>query len=85
MQRVWSRDLVGKTRHMRRVVVAMTGLVVAICENSQMTLRVCRRELWLRAGIMQCLTTRVQAKVEVLFRATQALAARMALTSGVVG
>lgn len=45
----------------------------------------CCRQLWFCAGFMQCLTAGVQAKIQALCGATEALGARMALTGSVVG
>lgn len=80
MQRVRTRNLVRQTRDVGRVVVAMTGLVMAVREDGQMALRVRGGKLWFRTGFVERLAICVKAEI-LLLRAAQALAAGMALAT----
>jgi len=58
---VWTRNLVGRARDVRRVVVAVAWLVVAVRKDGQMALRMRGHELRFRA----CLVERLLAGVEL--------------------
>jgi hypothetical protein len=52
VQSVRARYLVRRARDMRRVVVAVARLVVAVCEDGQLWLRLGGYELRFRASVM---------------------------------
>lgn len=85
MQRVGARDLVGQTGDVGSVVVAMTRLVMAVCEDGEMALRVGASEFWLGAGVMERLSSGIKLEVDfLLLDAAQAFCARVALATVVM-
>jgi len=80
-----TRNLVRKARDVGRVVVAMARLVVAVCEDGQVALRVRRSQLGFRASIVERLPGSIDLEIDLfLLGATQALAAGMALAAVVM-
>jgi hypothetical protein len=63
-----------------RVVVAVTRLVVAVGEDSQMALRMCRGQFRFRASIVERLAAGIDLEI-LLFRAAKAFAARVTLAA----
>lgn len=85
MERMWAGDFVGKAGDVSRVVVAMAGLVVAICEDGEMAFGMGCRQLRLCASFVQCLTAGVQTEIQAFLGATETFCARMTLTGRVGG
>jgi hypothetical protein len=61
----------------------MARLVVAVCEDGQMTFGLRCGELWLRAGFVECVAASVKLQVKrlLLDSAADALCARVALAA----
>jgi len=70
MQRMRTRNLVGQTGNVGRVVVAMTRLVVSVCEDGQVALRVRRSQLRFRASIVECLPASVDFEINIFVLGT---------------
>jgi len=70
---------------MSRIVVAVTGLVVSVSKDGQMTVRVCGGQLGFRAGIVEGLFASVELEIAGFFcGSAEALASRVALATIVV-
>lgn len=65
-----TRDLVRQTGDVGRVVVAMTRLVVAVCEDGQVAFRMRRSQLGFRASIVECLPGGVDLEINVFVLVT---------------
>jgi hypothetical protein len=63
VQSVRARYLVRRARDMRRIVVAVARLVVAVCEDSQLWLRLGRYELRFRASVVESLLAGIELEV----------------------
>ena len=85
MQSMGSRDLVGRTRNVSCVVVAVTWLVVTVCEDGQMTFGVSACQLGLGASVVESLAAGVELEVQMFLGGTAyALGARVALAAAVL-
>jgi hypothetical protein len=62
-----SWDLVRGARDMSRVVVAVTWLVVAVCEDGEMALRMRCHELGFRTSIVKGLSGGIELKIVIFF------------------
>lgn len=81
VERMRTRDLVGRARDMGRVVVTVAGLMMTVREDGQLALRVRRRQLRFRACVMECLAARVKLEVKrfLLYDSAYTLTARVTL------
>jgi hypothetical protein len=80
---VGTRDFVGQARDVGGVVVAVTRFVMAVREDGQMALRVCRSQLRFRAGIVERLPAGIDLEI-LLLGAAEAFAARVTLAAVVL-
>jgi hypothetical protein len=68
MERMRTWNLVRRARDVSRVVVPVAGLVMAVREDGQMTLRLRGRELGFCAGFMERLLACVELQIEAVLR-----------------
>lgn len=86
VQGVWTWDLIGHTRDVGSVVVAMARLVVTVCKDGQMAFRVGASQFGFGTGVVESLAGSIHLEIKViLFGAAQAFSTRVALASVVVG
>jgi hypothetical protein len=82
VQGVRTRNLVGRTRDVSGVIVAVAWLVVAVREDRQMTFGVRGHELGFRARIVERLLAGIELEINALLDgSTEALPAGMALAA----
>jgi hypothetical protein len=85
MQGVRTWNLVGHSRHVGSVVVAVAWFVMAVGEDGEMALGVGASQFGFRTGVMERLPGSVDLEVEiVLLGAAYTLCARMALATAIV-